>query len=592
MLRLTKFWRQAAKAAKEKSVPAKEYPGFIREFRHGEIGSKLFPRPEFRDKMAEYNTDKLTGKDSTLWRTKGTGSKHKNQFYEPDEDTTVTGGTFERNYKGGKFEKWAHQDGWTGGKWLYDRFKAHKTHEQDEFMRYVEYTGRGWIKPELMRAMFIVEYGHTHEQHGRAQNPDPFRHFQYDIVRTGDHKYRSIDMWLRRLRDMARDSQQAFVKIHAASFNPIDFWISQGHGWEMFEYKRIGWNRFTAMIMPYRRWRPGFADMTQRDLMIRLGEDREDREGGSEDYDPSISVWNDHRFPLVLGRDFCGTLEDMGGAVGSAYIDDRVWGVRPPYQQGTICDYRNLTAKQFSAAPMNISLEQCAAVPYVGVTLLQGFDTVITPETVKDKRILVIGGTGGAGTLAIQLLHGWGGSVSTICNSSGRDFVKEHTPVECVYEYDTVPEDETVWDQFKGAKFDLIINCSDNENDMYQYIDVVDSLVPNGWYITMNTTMMSRFDKHSSSSFRFYSQTLTDVSRDHEKMRKWFKSKGRNGRWAQFNDAFATYELERLKAMVEDGYIKPVVTKTVPIEDALPAFQDYVFGTSRGKTIVTVDDKC
>merc|ERR1719500_2107176 len=166
----------------------------------------------------------------------------------------VTGGTFERNYKGGKFEKWAHQDGWTGGKWLYDRFKAHKTHEQDEFMRYVEYTGRGWIKPELMRAMFIVEYGHTHEQHGRAQNPDPFRHFQYDIVRTGDHKYRSID-----------------------------FWISQGHGWEMFEYKRIGWNRFTAMIMPYRRWRPGFADMTQRDLMIRLGEDREDREGGSED---------------------------------------------------------------------------------------------------------------------------------------------------------------------------------------------------------------------------------------------------------------------------------------------------------------------
>merc|ERR1712131_96341 len=211
--------------------------------------------------MADYNTDKLMDRESTFWKSKGTGSQHKNQFYESDSgETTVTGGTFERNLRGGKLHEWTQKEGVTGGKWLYDRYLKRKTHEQDEFMRFVEYTGRGWIKPELMRAMFIVEYGHTHDLHGRAQNPDPFRHFQFDVIKTGDHKYRSIDIWLRKLRDMARDSQQAFVKVHAASFNPIDFWISQGHGWEMFEYKRIGWNRFTSMIMAFKRWSPTFDD--------------------------------------------------------------------------------------------------------------------------------------------------------------------------------------------------------------------------------------------------------------------------------------------------------------------------------------------
>jgi len=586
MIRLTKWSGQAVK----KSEAPRAYPRIIENIRHGEIGSKLFPRPGLRDEISGHNTDKFLDTQGTIWKGRGSGSVHKNQTYEDDDSTTIAGGTFERNWRDGPWHKLVKSNRFARA--FDEQFQKTKQYEQGEFMKYVEYTGRGWVKPELMRAMYIVEYGHIHHVHGTAQNPDPFRHFEYDVIRTGDHKYRSIDVWMRRLRDAARDSQEAFCKVHAASFNPHDYYVSQGYGWAMLEFKRIGWNRFTSMIMPWRRFSPTFDEKQQRDLMVRLGEDRQDRKTGNENYDPAISVFDDHRFPLVLGRDFVGTLEDMGGAVGSALIDDRVWGVRAPHQQGCICDYRQLKAKQFSQAPMNISLEECAAIPYVGVSLLQGFDDKITPETTRGKQILVIGGTGGSGTLAIQLLKGWGGHVSTICNSNASQFMTQNTPVDEIFHYDTIEEDETVLDQFKGRKFDLVLNCSDNENEMYKYIDIVEILGDNAWYITMNTTMWERYDSHAKQSRRFYSQTQTDVARDHSRFRNWFKKRGKNARWAAFIDTFATYELDRLRGYVEEGYIKPVVTKTVPIADAIPAFQEFVHGNSRGKTIVTVDDKC
>ena len=117
---------------------------------------------------------------------------------------------------------------------------------------------------------------------------------------------------------------------------------------------------------------PNFDDKEARYDSIRLGSESEGEVATNPN--PSISVFEDHRFPLVLGRDFCGTLEDVGGDVGSAQVGKRIWGVRPLHDQGCFIDYRQLKAHQIGEAPENLTNEECAAIPFVGVTLLCGFD--------------------------------------------------------------------------------------------------------------------------------------------------------------------------------------------------------------------------
>merc|ERR1712226_1469659 len=120
--------------------------------------------------------------------------------------------------------------------------------------------------------------------------------------------------------------------------------------------------------MWWQKLMPQFDDREAKYDELRLGKDNEGQPLTNPN--PSISVFESARFPLALGRDFCGTLEDMGGDVGSADVGDRIWGVRALHDQGSMVDYRQLRGNQFSQAPEKLTDAECAAIPFVGITLL------------------------------------------------------------------------------------------------------------------------------------------------------------------------------------------------------------------------------
>merc|ERR1711879_121173 len=235
-----------------------------------------------------------------------------------------------------------------------------------------------------------------------------------------------------------------------------------------------------------------------------------------------------------------------------------------------------------------------------GVTMLSGFDDKITEESTRGKSCLVIGGSGGLGSLAIQVLKAWGAKeVDTICISGDSGFVQSYTPVDRVFDYDLRPEGEVVLDQVKTdkKKYDLVLNACDDENECYKYTDLVDIIIPNGWYLTTNTTFWKRADALSEQSFpknlNSQTQVVLDIDRDQRQMAKWFRKHGINAKWTVFNDRFAVFELRRLKKLAEAGAIKPVVTETVDLENAIKSFKKWSHGESvRGKTVVSIDDKC
>ena len=371
------------------------------KWRNTVYGAKLIPRKEHRDLLKKYTEENQDDPFKSTMKKQTMKFKNPNAFYQPEdnEDNSLAGFADNRKTRSkdpvikvfGKEFKDPLQ------KWYNDR----QVHEENEFMKYIEFQYRGWIKPELTRALFIQEYGHIKDRFGTAANLDPFRHFQQDVIEVGHYKWRSKDPFTRRLKDNARDSQAAFAKIHAASINPMDYWISQGHAHQFLEEKRIGYNRATALSLWWQKLMPNFDDKEATYDAMRLGKESEGEVATNPN--PSISVFEDHRFPLVLGRDFCGTLEDVGGDVGSAQVGDRIWGVRPLHDQGTFTDYRQLKAHQFGEAPSNLSNEECAAIPFVGVTLLCGFDKYINKESMEGKKVLVIGGAGGSGSIERML---------------------------------------------------------------------------------------------------------------------------------------------------------------------------------------------
>ena len=184
----------------------------------------------------------------------------------------------------------------------------------------------------------------------------------------------------------------------------------------------------------------------------------------------------------------------------------------------------------------------------------------------------------------------YGANVHTLVSQDATDFIKTHFPPVKIFNYDETIENNL--DHLKLTEYDLILNCSDNENEMYKYIDIVDSLSEDGWYITLNTTFLKRCDEHYTKAMKGHVQTVLNIDRDHDQFIKWFKKKGRNARWALFNDKYATFELDKLKAIVEDGGIKPIIRGTYDLSNGKQAFQDLMNSSGRGKLVITIDDKC
>ena len=131
-----------------------------------------------------------------------------------------------------------------------------------------------------------------------------------------------------------------------------------------------------------------------------------------------------HRFPVVLGRDFAGTVERVGPGVASIRPRDRVTGViiGTSMARGTLTDTIVFDARSVTPLPPGISEEQAAAAGLAAVTAKALVDTLGLTE---DDTVLVTGATGGVGAFAVQLARATGATVyATARPGEPTDFVR------------------------------------------------------------------------------------------------------------------------------------------------------------------------
>ena len=163
--------------------------------------------------------------------------------------------------------------------------------------------------------------------------------------------------------------------------------------------------------------------------------------------------------PIILGRDVAGTVEALGPGVDRFRPGDPVWGMVVSSEQGALAELAAVRAELLVPKPPTISWASAATLPYVALTTWSAFvnDVGVKPGELAGKTALVLGGAGGTGSFAVQLLKLWGAKVAATCSTRNVDFLRSlgaDTVIDYTKEdfsrvlrdvdlvYDTVGEDE------------------------------------------------------------------------------------------------------------------------------------------------------
>ncbi len=118
--------------------------------------------------------------------------------------------------------------------------------------------------------------------------------------------------------------------------------------------------------------------------------------------DGSWRPWGPNpRFPIVPGTDGAGVVTATGAKVREVHVGDRVWACHYSNPKGGFyAEYIALDAHSVGRAPDHLTLTEAGAAPTTGLTALQGIDNALKLR--RGETILIVGASGGVGSLAVQ----------------------------------------------------------------------------------------------------------------------------------------------------------------------------------------------
>jgi NADPH:quinone reductase-like Zn-dependent oxidoreductase len=134
----------------------------------------------------------------------------------------------------------------------------------------------------------------------------------------------------------------------------------------------------------------------------------------------------EHRFPVVLGKDFAGTVEAIGPGVDGFAEGDTVFGVLMKPELGDGCFAEHIASPASFAAKVPDGLD-AARAGALGLAGTAAHDAVEAVELQHGETVLVSGATGGVGIIAVQLLKSRGAHViATASTDDEIAFVRDH----------------------------------------------------------------------------------------------------------------------------------------------------------------------
>jgi len=127
-------------------------------------------------------------------------------------------------------------------------------------------------------------------------------------------------------------------------------------------------------------------------------------------------------FPLVLGRDFSGSVAALGAGIDDLKIGDAVFGVLEAGREGAHAEKLAINAAIIAKKPDGLSHIDATALALTGLTAVISVETTLKLQ--RGETILIQGGAGGVASFAIQLAKHLGARVITTTSAANADYVR------------------------------------------------------------------------------------------------------------------------------------------------------------------------
>lgn len=277
-------------------------------------------------------------------------------------------------------------------------------------------------------------------------------------------------------------------------------------------------------------------------------------------------------FPLVLGRDCSGVIVKKGNGVRRFKVGDEVWCARWVIGDGTHAEYCVTAQSEVALKPKTLSHIEAASLPYVACTswaALVSRAGLDPNRTDNKKHVLILGGSGGIGTVAVQLSKYLGNRVTATCSLTNHELVK------------SLGADNVI--DYRDEKYEYLINeigpydiILDGRRGQQKNIIGADQRTI---YITLMPPFLPSIDQSGltlgliNSGKEFYMQTLNN----------FVQNKGKYA-WGLFFPSSGV--LRTIASLVDGGSIRPVVSSVYELCDARDALEKLAKGQTRGKIVL------
>lgn len=158
--------------------------------------------------------------------------------------------------------------------------------------------------------------------------------------------------------------------------------------------------------------------------------------------------------PAVLGTDLAGVVTAVGSNVTAFSVGDEVYGMTGGVGglQGSLAEFAAVDADLLAKKPTNFTMREAAAIPLVFLTAWEGL--VDAANVREGQKVLVLGGSGGVGHMAVQIANARGAKVFATASTAKHDLVRHLGAVPIDYRSMTIAQ--IVQTFTNGQGFDVV----------------------------------------------------------------------------------------------------------------------------------------
>jgi alcohol dehydrogenase len=277
-----------------------------------------------------------------------------------------------------------------------------------------------------------------------------------------------------------------------------------------------------------------------------------------------------YRFPLVLGNDLAGVVSDVGSEVTRFKKGDAVYARVDTNRIGTFAEFAVVHDGAAALKPTNVTFEEAASLPLVALTAWQAL--VQIGRLGANQRVLIHAGSGGVGSVAIQLARHLGATVFTTVGKRNVELVKR-LGANVAIDYRTERFEDVATDcdvVLDSAGGDTLVRC-------------FECVKAGGVVVSINSSTPSPAFARSWGlnpiivfAIRMLSRKTLAAARKHR------------ARYEYFFVRADGEQLTHITRLVESGAITPLVDQVFRLEEVRAALAYSESGRATGKVVIKV----